>query len=230
VQAGGGYTHTGGLVSTTWISDTKYLGDLAYPNIYANGSANFYKAEERALLLAARAGGNALGAFKSLHDVGPSVTVPAATNKTQVAVSVFNQGFNALVGYRVGLTAAAVIQGGSVDTHSHHDVLQPRNIQGLLWGVDLLMREAGDGDKCRTTVNYPFDQRTRKSANSPVAFDQIVCTSSTRAHAGPSLHHRARDSSADFGPSASASTEPSGRLRTQPVRPRLAAVSRVLTR
>lgn len=169
IASGGGYTHTAGLVAPTWISDTQFLDQLAFTNKHPNGNQTFYFEAEKDLLRAAQAarldrlingeqrahirtslerlrsareGASTLADFKAMFDEGAAVSVPSSDNKTQVAVSVFKQGFKALVGYRAGLTAAAVIQGGSFDTHGNHDALQPRNLQGLLWGLDLLMQEA----------------------------------------------------------------------------------------
>jgi hypothetical protein len=169
IASGGGYTHTAGLVAPTWISDTQFLDQLAFTNNHPNGNQTFYFEAEKELLRAAqmarldrlingeprphirkslerlrsaREGLSTLADYKAMFDEGASVSVPSSDNQTKVAVSVFKQGFKALVGYRAELTAAAVIQGGSFDTHSNHDVLQPRNLQGLLWGLDLLMQEA----------------------------------------------------------------------------------------
>jgi hypothetical protein len=169
IASGGGYTHTAGLVAPTWISDTQYLEQLAFTNSHPNGNETFYFEAEKDLLRAAqtarldrlidgeqrphirksledlrsaRVGSSTLADYKTMFDEGAAITVPATDNKTKVAVSIFKQGFKALVGYRSGLTAAAVIQGGSFDTHGNHDVFQPQNLQGLVWGLDLLMQEA----------------------------------------------------------------------------------------
>jgi hypothetical protein len=169
IAAGGGYSHTAGLVAPTWVSDTQYLNQLAHIHTHANGIQELYNEPEKALLLAARearlnrmiesekrthirqslerlqkarVGAATLESFKSLYDQGPAVTIPTASNKTMMVRSVFDQGFKAMVGYRTGLTAAAVLQGGSFDTHSNHDALHPRSLQSVLWGVDLLMQEA----------------------------------------------------------------------------------------
>lgn len=169
MAAGGGYNHAQGLVATTRLGHTKYLAELAHPNGFGAQFESIYREEDLTLLQAARQarlerlkqtetrphvlasllafekarqGSASLAAYKEAFDAGAVVPLPPASKQNRPTLSVFEQGFKAMIGYEQGLTCAASIQAGGFDTHDQHDSLHLAALQGLLNGVDLLMKEA----------------------------------------------------------------------------------------
>ncbi len=169
VLAGGGYSETRGHVTPTRVDRTMDLEELASPNVYANGSANFYtEAEHDAIVKAraarlgrlidgdprqgarasmervawARAHAHQLGTLMAAIDSGPNVSMPPNTNTTRTARRIFESGFIALAAYEQGLSRAGVMSIGSFDTHAEHDSFHPWQLQNVLLGLDGLMQEA----------------------------------------------------------------------------------------
>ena len=75
-----------------------------------------------------------------------------------------------------------------------------------------------------------FNHEILNSSNSPVAEDQQLSRSSTRAPGGPELHQVRICCKAPSRPSAIISTRPSERFQTVPTSPRLCALERVEAR
>jgi hypothetical protein len=156
-------------VAPTRLSTSQFLDAIAWPNIYANGSQDYYAQDELAALEAAkqarldrliagegRAADRAalerlqtahlrhsdLGLLVSAIDEGPNTTLPAPTNSNRTAIHVFEDGFASLLAYEQGLCRASILQGGSFDTHVDHDSSHPNQLQCLIQAIDLLMQEA----------------------------------------------------------------------------------------
>lgn len=169
ISADSGYAETRGHVAPTRLSNSQFLDELAWPNVYANGSANYYlSAENQALasaretrlarligaeqrsaerevmqkLQAARSHQDDLSLLVTAMADGPNITLPTQTNNNRTARRIFSDGFASMLAYEQGLCQAAILQGGSFDTHVDHDTSHPNQLQCLLLALDLLMEEA----------------------------------------------------------------------------------------
>src|SRR6476646_5803177 len=132
---------------------------------------------------------------------------------------------------RVGQEAVAAVAAEHVEADStlaglvEDHVDDPSQLDAV---QDDALVEKLDPGHCSVILPGPRDVKTQRIAkpSSPCASGQVTSTSSTRAPRGPRRHQPTIDSTRSSSPSKTASTEPSGALRTHPARPSERARSR----
>ena len=169
VGASASYSVTGGHVPETRLSSSNYLDEAINPNSIFHNTQVMYREDEYALLnatkaarlqriiaaetnlerqhtmsqfSAARSGTPLLQSVTSALAEGPYFNRPSGTNNNRLAYSIFDNGLRALIGYDMGLTAAASLNAGVFDTHGDHDDLHPSGLQNTLMAIDWLLQEA----------------------------------------------------------------------------------------
>ena len=179
----GGYDETDGIVSSTRLSNTNAINELAYVNrYYVDDEGKVFNYQNASVFEKIQAARKArqerlkqkvtlasledkLEQFGLAHSGSNELaklveyipedinTHPDRNNK------VFSQGRFAMAGYKAGLSVSVNIQTGGFDTHGNHDARHIPNLTELLKGVLLLQEEAknqGISDKVVFVIGSDF--------------------------------------------------------------------------